>query len=170
MVLADEAAVVHVSEHTHQKPTTAPPVSHSGQRERKRKDALAVHAVGHAAVARDAVPEILDVERALEARGEESAKGRDERREAGEEEDVVLVGRVRDRCDPSAELRAGASVMWGSMRKRGRTSVESATLRGPGMAQSRQTKAGLGTHVAKPSKALTPRSRTGQIMYWKRMK
>lgn len=52
----------------------------------------------------------------------------------------------------------------------GLTRVESVMLRGPGITQSRQTKAGLGVHVAPPSKALTPRSRTGQIMYWNCMK
>ena len=38
---------------------------------------LAVHAVGHAAMAGDAVAKVLDFEAALEAAGKEAAKGRD---------------------------------------------------------------------------------------------
>ena len=66
--------------------------------------ALAVHAVGHAAVAGDAVAEVLDVEGALEARGEEAAEGRDEGREAGEDEEVELVRHIGDRRDLAAQL------------------------------------------------------------------
>ncbi len=41
---------------------------------------LAVHAVSHAAVAGNGVAEVLNLEAALEARREEAAEGRDDRR------------------------------------------------------------------------------------------
>lgn len=56
-------------------------------------DELAVHAVGDAAVAGDALAEIFDFEGAFEARGEEAAEGGDERGEGCEDEDVELHGR-----------------------------------------------------------------------------
>ena len=68
------------------------------------KDALAVHAVRHASVAGDAVAEVLDVEGALEAGGEEAAEGRDEGREAGKDEEVELVRHIGDRRDLAAQL------------------------------------------------------------------
>ena len=51
---------------------------------------LAVHAVGHAAVPRYAVAEVLDLEPALEAAGEEAAKRRYQRRERRQHERVEL--------------------------------------------------------------------------------
>lgn len=47
---------------------------------------LAIHAVCHASMSRNTVSEVLDVEGTLEARSEEAAERRDERREAGHEE------------------------------------------------------------------------------------
>jgi len=51
---------------------------------------LAVHAVGHATVARYAVAKVLDLEPALEAAGEETPEGRDQRRERRQHERVEL--------------------------------------------------------------------------------
>jgi len=56
-------------------------------------DELAVHAIGDAAVAGDALAEVFDFEGAFEARGEEAAEGRDERGEGCEDENVELHGR-----------------------------------------------------------------------------
>ena len=53
---------------------------------------------------RDAMAEVLDVEGALEARGKESAEGRDEGGEDSHDEDVALERRVRDRLDLMTEL------------------------------------------------------------------
>lgn len=69
----DEALVVHEGEEAHYE--------------------LAVHAVGDAAVAGNGFAEVLDLEGALEAGGEEAAEGGDERGEGGEDEDVKLHGR-----------------------------------------------------------------------------
>lgn len=66
---------------------------------------LAVHAIGHATMAGDAVAKVLDIEGALETRGEETAKGRNEGGEGSEEEDVVLVWRIRNRSDVTTKLR-----------------------------------------------------------------
>ena len=44
-------------------------------------------------MARNRLAKVLDLERALEARGEEAAKGRDERGEACENQGVELHGR-----------------------------------------------------------------------------
>ena len=51
---------------------------------------LAVHAVGHAAVARDGVAKVLDLEAALEARCEEAAEWRDDGRKHGQHHRVQL--------------------------------------------------------------------------------
>lgn len=55
-------------------------------------DELAVHAVGHAAVAGNRVAKILDLKGALQAGGEEAAKGRDQRSKSGENKNVELHG------------------------------------------------------------------------------
>lgn len=101
---ADERRVVHVREHAHQEP--AAHVSQiSGMSQWRQKNALAVHAVGHTAVAGDRVTKVLDVERALEARGEEATKGRYERSEAGKDDEVNLELRVVDRIPRAGQLR-----------------------------------------------------------------
>ncbi len=69
------------------------------------KYALAIHAIRHSAVPRDAVAEILDVERALETGCEEAAERSDKRREAGHDEQVELVRRVWDSRNWSSELQ-----------------------------------------------------------------
>ena len=69
-VHGDEALEVHEGEETH--------------------DELAVHAIRDPTVTWDRFPEILDVEGSLEARGEEAAKGCDERGKRGEDQDVEL--------------------------------------------------------------------------------
>lgn len=76
LVRGDEGVVVQVREEAH--------------------DELAVHAVRHAAVAGDGVAKVLDLEGALEARGEEAAKGGDERGKGGEVEGVQVEGRKGD--------------------------------------------------------------------------
>ena len=76
LVYCDEALVVHESEEAH--------------------DELAIHAVGHAAVTRDRVAKVLDVEGALEPRGEEAAERRNQRSEGRHDEDVELHGRDAD--------------------------------------------------------------------------
>lgn len=65
---------------------------------------LAVHAVSHATVAGDAVPEVLDVESTLETGREEATEGRDQGSEAGEHEDVQLVRSVGDRVEGMSDL------------------------------------------------------------------
>lgn len=49
--------------------------------------------------------EILDVERAFETGCEETAEGRDERREAGHDEQMQLVRRIRDRRHRPSKLK-----------------------------------------------------------------
>jgi hypothetical protein len=71
-VNSNEAVEVHVGEEAH--------------------DELTVHAVCDATVAGDRVTEVLDLEGAFQARGEEATKGRDERGKSGEDEDVHLHG------------------------------------------------------------------------------
>ena len=58
MVDGDESVVVHVGEETH--------------------DELAVHTVGDTAVTGNRVTKILDLESALQTRGEETSKGSDQ--------------------------------------------------------------------------------------------
>jgi hypothetical protein len=70
LVHGDEALVVHEGERAH--------------------DELTVHAVGDAAVARDGVAKVLDVEGALDAGGEEAAEGCDQGGEGGQDQDVEL--------------------------------------------------------------------------------
>ena len=86
----DETLIIHEGEEAH--------------------DELAIHAIGDAAVARDGLAEVLDFEGAFEARGEEAAKGRDERGEGCEDEDVELHGGDED---GAVDLRPGG-VMVGS--------------------------------------------------------
>ena len=70
LVDGDEALVVHEGEEAH--------------------DELTVHAVSHATVARNRVTKVLDVESALEARGEEATERRDERCESRHDKNVEL--------------------------------------------------------------------------------
>ena len=70
LVHSDETLVVHESEETH--------------------DELAVHAVGHAAVSRNGVAKVLDVEGTLEAGGEEATERRNQRSEGCHDKDVEL--------------------------------------------------------------------------------
>ena len=72
VVCGDEAAVVEECDRAH--------------------DELAVETICHAAVARDRVAKVLDLECALEAGCEEAAKGRDERGEGCEDDHVELDG------------------------------------------------------------------------------
>ena len=71
----------------------------------RRRHLLAIHSVGHSAMARNAVSEVLDVECTLEPRGEEPAEGCDKGRKARHEEKVELVGYVGDCGDGSPELQ-----------------------------------------------------------------
>lgn len=76
LVHCDEALVVHESEEAH--------------------DELAVHTVSHAAVTRNGVAKVLDVEGALEARGEEAAERCNQRSEGCHDKDVELHRRDAD--------------------------------------------------------------------------
>ena len=62
-------------------------------------DELAVDAVEDAAVPRDERGEVVHLVRALDPRGEEAAKRRDDRREEPEDEGVQLDGEQRDLGD-----------------------------------------------------------------------
>lgn len=73
LVLCNEALIVHEAEESH--------------------DELAVHAVRHSTMSRNRVSKVLDVERAFEAGCKESTKGRDERCERGQNDNVELHGR-----------------------------------------------------------------------------
>ena len=75
-VHSDEALVVHESEEAH--------------------DELTIHAVSHAAVTRDRVTEVLDVESALEARCEEASERCNQRSEGRHDKDVELHRRDAD--------------------------------------------------------------------------
>ena len=66
---------------------------------------LAVHTISHAAVSGNAVAEVLDIKCTLEAGREEAAERRDEGGEAGEDQEVELVRRVRDRGTTSKLAR-----------------------------------------------------------------
>lgn len=68
----DERVVIDVSKETH--------------------DELAVHAICYAAMARDGVAKVLDLERALETGSEEATEGSDEGGEGGKDEGVELHG------------------------------------------------------------------------------
>jgi hypothetical protein len=76
LVHGNKALIVHESEETH--------------------DELAIHAVGHAAVTRNGVAKVLDVEGALQARGEEATKGCNQRSEGRHDKDVELHRRDAD--------------------------------------------------------------------------
>ena len=56
---------------------------------------LAVHAVGHAPVARDGVAKVLDLEAALETRGKKAAERRDDARKHGQHHRVHLRARAQ---------------------------------------------------------------------------
>jgi hypothetical protein len=59
-------------------------------------DELAIHAIGHATVSGDRVAKILDLESSLEARGEETAKGSNERCKSGKGQGMQLHRRKRE--------------------------------------------------------------------------
>ena len=82
LVHGDERLVVHVGEETH--------------------DELAVHAVRHAAVAGNGVAKVLDLEAALEAGGEETTKGSDERGKCCQDQSVQLY-----RGEGDGQVRVG---------------------------------------------------------------
>ena len=58
-----------------------------------------------------AVSEILDVEGTLESGGEEATEWGDKGRENGHDEHMEVVGRIRNCCDVSPELRGTNSVV-----------------------------------------------------------
>lgn len=71
-------------------------------------DELTVHAIGHAAVSGDGVTEVLDLEGALQARGEEAAEGRDQRGEGGQGHGVELH-RLRGEAEVAQGQEAAAA-------------------------------------------------------------
>lgn len=73
----DKGVEVHVGEESH--------------------DELAVHTVRHAAVSRDGVAKVLNLEGTLETRSEEAAERSDERRKGGQGQGVQLHRRKRKR-------------------------------------------------------------------------
>lgn len=72
LVFGDEGVEIHVGKEAH--------------------DELAVHAVSHASVSGNGVAKVLDLEGALEARGEEAAKGSDQGRKGRDDDGVELDG------------------------------------------------------------------------------
>jgi hypothetical protein len=72
---------------------------------RTKLDALAVHSIGHAAVARDTLSKVLDVQGSLESRREEPSEGSDKTREARHNKNVELIGSPRDRFDSPSALQ-----------------------------------------------------------------
>lgn len=62
---------------------------------KKSHDELAIHSIRHAAVSRDRVAKVLNLESALEARSEEAAKGSNKRRKGGEGKGMQLHRRKR---------------------------------------------------------------------------
>ena len=73
-------------------------------------DSLAIHPIGHPPMSRDAISEILDIERPLEAARKEPSKRRHERGKRGHDQRVDLERRVRDRRDLSAHDRLGGGL------------------------------------------------------------
>lgn len=70
----------------------------------REKGALAIHTIGHPSMSRDTVSKVLDVKCSFEARGKESAERSNERGEARQEQQVELVGRIREGSDGPSEL------------------------------------------------------------------
>lgn len=70
LVRGNETVIIHVHEETH--------------------DELAIHAVRHAAVARNGVTKVLDLESALQTRCKESTEGSNERGECGDKQGMNL--------------------------------------------------------------------------------
>jgi hypothetical protein len=58
-------------------------------------DELAIHSIRHATVSRDRVAKVLDLESSLEARGEEAAKGSNERCKSSKGQGMQLHRRKR---------------------------------------------------------------------------
>lgn len=75
-----------------------PLVVHIGK---ETHDKLAVHTVSHTAVARDRVTKVLDVKGTLETRGEETAKGSNQRSKSGKDHDMELH---RCNCDGGRQV------------------------------------------------------------------
>jgi hypothetical protein len=76
MMLSDECRVVDIGKHPHQKSICQ--VSSKTQQQTGAEYALAIHTIGHTTVSRNAITEILEIERPLEARGKEPSEWRDE--------------------------------------------------------------------------------------------
>ena len=92
-MFANEAAVVDVDKHAHQKSgislVSAGPSNHG-----EYADVLAIHSVCHTTVPRNTVSKVLDVEGALETRSEKAAKWRDQRGETSHEEQMELIWHI----------------------------------------------------------------------------
>ena len=89
----DQRRVVHVREQTHHEPVVSASFNHMTP----KSHVLAVHSVSHAAVPRDRVSKVLDVEGSLETRGEETSERREKRRKGCHDEAVNREGRIRYR-------------------------------------------------------------------------
>lgn len=97
VMLAYKRRVVHIREHAHEESNVGVKVKSAisfMNSSRLGGNALAIHTIGHPAVAWDAVTEVLQVERTLKARGEEASEWRDERGEGCEDKTVKLELRV----------------------------------------------------------------------------
>ena len=118
---------------------------------------------------RDALAKIFDVESTLKSGGEKASEGGDKRRKNGHDEDMQVVGRVRERRHVPTQLRgtkfAHENDDCGGWE---RTKPAKKTLRGAQISHSLQMKTGLGSHLIS-LQAFTPRSLTGQIIYSHRM-
>jgi hypothetical protein len=78
------------------------------------KNILAIHSVGHSAMAWDAVTEVFDVKCSFESRGKEASERSHQRCKEGEQEKVNLVRSIRDGLYRMSHLPKGFSMGVGS--------------------------------------------------------
>jgi len=83
VMLANEAAIIDVDKHAHQE--------------------LAIHSIRHTAMSWNAVSKVLDIESALETRGEKATKWCNQRSEASHEQQMELIRRIRNFVDFARE-------------------------------------------------------------------
>ena len=99
-VFADQTAVIDVGEDTHQESATLSAKNAKSE----TSNILAIHSISHSPVPRNAMTEILDVEGTLESGSKETTERCNKRGKNGHDEDMEVVGSVRECRNVSPKL------------------------------------------------------------------
>lgn len=117
-------------------------VVHSGE-----INILAIHTVRHAAMSRNTVAKVFDVECAFKTRSKETSKWCDQRSKDSKDKQMKLIRDIGNDCHGTAKLQmTRLAHEQSSTFDAARTSCDKKTLNGAQISHSLAMKTGLGTH------------------------